>query len=151
MNEKINNLNEKDEEMNEKINDLIEKDEEMNEKINDLNKYINNKINDLKKENKDLKEKLKEYPFILEKGGKLMSIIISSRDEKMLYSLPCKNNNTINDIEKEIYKEFPDFSKTKNIFLYKGKMINKFETFQKNNIKNGDVLIIDQVDILENK
>ena len=30
-------------------------------------------------------------------------------------------------------------------------MINKFETFQKNNIKNGDVLILDQVDILENK
>ena len=98
-----------------------------------------------------MKDILQRNPFILRKGEKLMSNIISSKDEKMLYSLPCKNNNTINDIEKELYKEFPEYSKTKNIFLYKGKMINKFETFQKNNIKNGDVLILDQVDILENK
>ena len=72
-----------------------------------------------------------------------MSIIISSRDEKIRYSLICKNNNTINDIEKELYKAFPKYSKTKNIFLYNGKIINKFETLQKNLIKNGDILILD--------
>ena len=38
-----------------------------------------------------------------------MSIIISSRDEKMLYSLPCKNNNIINDKEKKLYREFPEY------------------------------------------
>ena len=90
-----------------------------------------------------MKDILQRNPFILRKGEKLMSIIISSK--KMLYSLPCKNNNTINDIEKELYKEFPEYSKTKNIFLYKGKIINKFETLQKNNIKNGDILILEKV------
>ena len=74
-----------------------------------------------------------------------MSIIVSSRDEKILYSLTCKNNNTIKDIEKELYKEFPEYSKTKNIFLYKGKKLNKLETFQKSKIKNGDTLILEQL------
>ena len=123
-----------DEVINEKINNKNEKNEDINEKINNLDKEI-----------KDLKKILKTNPFILRKGEKLMSIIISSKDEKMLYSLPCKNNNTINDIEKELYKEFPEYSNTKNIFLYKGKIINKFETFQKNNIKNGDILILEEV------
>ena len=130
--EKIeNDLNEKNEDINEKNEDIKEKNEDINEKINNLNK-----------ENKDLKEKLKRYPFILEKGEQLMSIIISSRDEKIFYSLPCRSNNTINDIEKELYKAFPEYSKTKNIFLHNGKVINKFETFQKNHIKNGDILIL---------
>ena len=138
----LNKENEnKIEDMNEKNEILNEENEDINEKNEDLNENIKN----LKKENKDLKEKLRRYPFILEKGEKLMSIIVSSRDEKILYSLTCKNNNTIIDIEKELYKEFPEYSKTKNIFLYKGKKLNKLETFQKNKIKNGDILILEQV------
>ena len=41
----------------------------------------------------------------------------------------------INDVEKQIYKEFLEYSKTTNIFLYKGKILNKFETLQKKHIK----------------
>ena len=109
---------------------------------------ISKKMNNIYEEIKEVKKKINRYPFILEKGEKLMSIIISSRDEKMLYSLPCKNNNTINDIEKKLYREFPEYYDNKNIFLYKGKIINKFETFQKNNIKNGDILILELADNL---
>ena len=156
---KIEDINEKNEIFNEENEDINEKNEEINDDINEKNEIINEEIEDtneknvdlnekiqnLKKENKDLKEKLRRYPFILEKGEKLMSIIVASRDEKILYSLTCKNNNTIIDIEKELYKEFPEYSKTKNIFLYKGKKLNKLETFQKNKIKNGDILILEQV------
>ena len=145
LNEENEDINEKNEEIND---DLNKKNEIINEEIKDINEKnvdLNEKIQNLKKENKDLKEKLRRYPFILEKGEKLMSIIVSSRDEKIHYSLICKNNNTIIDIEKELYKEFPEYSKTKNIFLYKGKKLNKLETFQKNKIKNGDILILEQV------
>ena len=131
-----------------KIEDINKKNEIVHEEIEYINKKnddLNENIKNLKEEIKDLNEKLGRYPSILEKGEKLMSIIISFRDEKILYSLICKNNNTIIDIEKELYKEFPEYSKTKNIFLYKGKELNKLETFQKNKIKNGDILILEQV------
>ena len=76
-----------------------------------------------------------------------MSIIILSKDAKILYSLICKYNNTINDIEKELYKVYLEYSKVNNIFLYKGKKIEKFQTLQSNKIKNGDILIFEQVNI----
>ena len=79
-----------------------------------------------------------------------MSIIISSKDEKIHYSLICKNNNTINDIEKELYKIFPEYSQGNNIFLFKEKKIEKFQTLQINNIKNGDILILAQENIWNN-
>ena len=56
-----------------------------------------------------------------------MSIIILSKDAKILYSLICKYNNTINDIEKELYKVYPEYSKVNNIFFEKE---NKLENFR---------------------
>lgn len=108
---------------------------------------MNEKNEDIKEKHEDIKGKNEDmYPFILEKDEKLILITISSRDEKLHYSLICKNNNTINDVEKEFYKAFPEYAKTKNIFIYKGKIITKFETLQKNHIKNGDILILDRID-----
>ena len=149
-------IKEKNEDINENINKLIKENKNLKEKNynltkenNDLNinnRDLKNKSKFLNNEIKDLKEKLNRYPFLLENNEELISIIIYSRDEKIIYPIPCKNTNIINDIEKELYKVFPEYSNNKNIFLYKGKKINKFETLQKNKIKNGDILILDRVD-----
>ena len=125
--------------------------DETKEHLNEINDDMIKQNNSLLKKIKDLENKLKRYPLILEKDEKLISIIISSRDEKVHYSLICKNNNTINDIEEELYKVYPEYSEWNNIFLYKGKKIGKFQTLQSNNIKNGDILILDQVNNLNNK
>ena len=91
----------------------------------------------------DLNEKLKRFPFILEKNEKLMSIIFSSFDEKINYSLICKNTDNIHKLEGELYKEFPNlFEGQKYLFFYKGKSINKYQTFESNHIKNGDIIIL---------
>ena len=145
------NYNSKKQNINE-INDNLIGEKENNDKIKEnLNKKIDDDIikqnNCLYNENKNLKEKLKRYPFILEKDEQLMSIIILSKDEKILYSLIWKYNNTINDIEKELYKVYPEYSKVNNIFFYKRKQIGKFQTLQSNKIKNGDILIFEQVNI----
>ena len=91
-----------------------------------------------------LQEKLKRFPFVLEKGEKLISITFSSVDEKMLYSIICKNTDKIHKIEEELYNEYPQLTETDNQFIFKGKKLNKFQTFEKNKIKNGDVIIVKQ-------
>jgi len=56
----------------------------------------------------------------------------------------CKNTFTIKDLEKEFYKEYPEISETENYFMYKGKIVDRFKTFESNHIKNGDILILNQ-------
>ena len=101
-----------------------------------LNKDKENIIN-------DLNEKLKRFPFILEKNEKLISVIFSSFDEKINYSVICKNTDNIHKIEDELYKEYPNLFENQNIiFLYKGKIINRYQTLESNHIKNGDTIIL---------
>ena len=95
---------------------------------------------------KDLNEKIKRYPFILEKNEKIISIIFSSVDQNVNYSLICKNTDTINRLEEKLCEEFPNLSERENYFLCKGKLLNKFHSFEKNHIKNGDIIVLNQND-----
>jgi seryl-tRNA synthetase len=133
---------------------LKKKIDELNVKNNNLNIQINpNNYNNLIKMNElygkiaDLQEKLNRFPFILEKNEKLMSIIFSSVGQNIHYSIVCKNTDDINKLERELYREYPQFSETDNYFMCKGKVINKFHTFESNHIKNGDVILVNQRDI----
>ena len=94
----------------------------------------------------ELEEKINRYPFILDKNETMISIIFSSVDKKINYSLICKNTDTIHRLEEKLYKEYPNLSETDNYYLYKGKKINKFQSFEKNKIKNGDIIILNQND-----
>ena len=130
---------------------LKNKIEELNIKINNANIQINPnnnnnsiKMNELYEKIEDLQDKLNRFPFILEKNEKLMSIIFSSVNQNIHYSIVCKNTDYINKLEYELYKEYPKFSETDNDFICKGNVINKFHTFESNNIKNGDVIVVNQ-------
>ena len=109
--------------------------------------YQNNSIIKLIKDKEDiindLNEKIKRFPFILEKNEKLMAVIFSSVNQKINYSIVCKNTDSIHKLEEELYKEYPDlFEKQHYIYLCKGKVINKYQTFESYHIKNGDTIIL---------
>ena len=107
-----------------------------------LIKLINEKENKIR----DLEEKIKRYPFILEKNEKIMSIIFSSINEKVNFSMVCKNTDTIHKLEEKLYEEYPNLSERENYFLCKGIVLNKFQSFEKNHIKNGDIILLNQND-----
>ena len=50
----------------------------------------------------DLKEKLSRYPFELNKNEKMMSVIFISSDQKIHYSVICKNTEKIQSIRSKI-------------------------------------------------
>ena len=103
-------------------------------------------IKDLKKNINELKETIKRYPFILAKNENLIAIIFYSMDQKVHYPMICKNTDTINKLEDKLYKEYPELSERENYFLCKGTVLNKFTSFEKNKIKNGDIIILNQND-----
>lgn len=96
-------------------------------------------IQKLEEKIKSLEERLL---FDSPKNEKLMNITIKSGDQKIKYSLICKNTDKINDIEKMLYKKFPDFPKTENYFLCNGASIEKFKSLEENKIKDGDILLV---------
>ena len=96
-------------------------------------------IQKLEEKIKSLEERLL---FDSPKNEKLMNITIESGDQKIRYSLICKNTDKINDIEKMLYKKFPDFPKTENYFLCNGASIEKFKSLEENKIKDGDILLV---------
>ena len=121
----------KNSEKNLKINqnddkDLYKKYIILNEKCEELNKQLN------------------RYPIKLKENEKLISVIFTSVDQNIHYSIVCKNTNTINNLEAELYSKFPEYSETENYFLCKGARISKFKPFDHYHIDNGDIIILNK-------
>ena len=106
--------------------DLYKKYIILNEKCEELNKQLN------------------RYPLKLKENEKLISVIFTSVDQNIHYSIVCKNTNTINNLEAELYSKFPEYSETENYFLCKGARISKFKTFDHYHIDNGDIIILNK-------
>ena len=71
------------------------------------------------KEIKELKLKLSRYPFVLEEGEKLMSIIFNSVDQKLNFSVICKNTDEFHKIEAQLYKNYLSIQKMITFLLLK--------------------------------
>ena len=125
---------------------LKEKEKELNEQKN-LNKILSQKIKNLQnnsmtndnKENlyqlmeeirekdKEIKELKSNLPFEISKGEKLMSVIFISFDQKIHYSVICKNTDKFNRLENVLYnvEEYKEYLNSENYFLLNGnKIIN---------------------------
>ena len=118
----------------------------MNNIQNNSNDKLINLLSQREEQINELKQKIKRYPFVLEKNERLMSIIFYSVDQKVHYPMICKNTDTIHKLEEKLYEEYPNLSERENYFLCKGGLINKFQSFEKMKIKNGDIIILNQND-----
>jgi len=98
------------------------------------------------KEIKELKLKLSRLPFVLEEGEKLMSIIFISSDQKLHFSVICKNTDKFHKIEGQLYESFPEYSENDNFFILNGKKINRYKTLEENGIKNNDIIILNEIE-----
>ena len=124
-----------------KFKDFQEKIKKDNLKLeNELNK----KIDELNKEIDELKEKLSRYPFELSKGEKLISVIFNSMDQNIHYSVICKNTEKFNKLEEKLYNDNPQYFDSDNYFIVNGNRINKLKSLEENNIKNNDIIILNQ-------
>ena len=112
------------------------------EKVNIQNK--SDEIIRLYKKIEGLYEQIKRYPFILEEGEKILSVIFTSVSQKVNYSMVCKNTDSIYKLEGELYNTFPELAQTNNYFLCKGTVVNRFKKFEELKFKNGDIIIINQ-------
>ena len=100
---------------------------QISEKINELNN-LKNKINS--NDDGDLVNQINP-------GEKVISAMIISTDQKVMYSIACKNTTPFVKIEEKLYEVYPEYKETENYFLFSGNKIKRFKTIGENKIKNG--------------
>jgi surface protein len=106
----------------EKIINIYEK------KLNNIGENKNPRINKLlENENKE------EEPFY---------VIFNSLNLDIHYRLPCRKNDLISKLEKELCIKFKQYKEYDIILTVKGKEIKRYKTIEENEIKNGDMIII---------
>ena len=98
------------------------------------------------KEIKELRLKLSRYPFQLEDGEELISVIFISSDQKVHYSMICKNTTKFSIIEGKLYEEYKNYEELETYFTVNGKRINRHKSLDDNQIKNNDIIMLNVVD-----
>ena len=111
----------------------------------DIKKLLN-LCNNIYLNQKEFKEK-KKFLFDLDENEKLISVIISSEDKSILYSIICKNTDKFIKIKEKFYENFPEFGKVKNLFYLNRNEIIENKTLDENGIKNSDLIIFKKVEI----
>ena len=143
----------------------------MEQKINQLNDLLknnnnnqNNNINNnninlgnpnellqsiIKKDRiiEDLRLKLSRFPFELSEGERLISIIFTSTDQRIHYSIICKNTDIFYNLELKLYQRYNELSELENYFTVNGRRVNKTKNLEFNKIKDNDIIILNTLDI----
>ena len=73
---------------------------------------------------------------------KFISIIFTSTDQVIHYSIVCKIEDYFSQIEQKLYKEYPEYNNSNNVFISQGNLIQKDKSLKDNKIKNSDVITL---------
>jgi len=108
----------------------------------EINNALKESLYKTNEEIKLLRTKLSRFPFELNEGEKLMSVIFTTYDENLYYSIICKNTERFSIIENKLYEAYSEYSNPENNFIFNGKKINKVKTLEENGIKNNSIIIL---------
>jgi len=95
-----------------------------------------------KYEIKELKELKEIFSLEYTKEEKDFIVTFVTLNENIHYSMICKNTDIFIKLEIEFYEKFPEFKKCINNFLIHGKIIDKYNNLESNNIKDNDIIIV---------
>ena len=98
----------------------------------------------IKRDKEEIEElKLSRFPFVLEEGENLLSIILKSKDNTFNTSIICKNTDKFYKIEELLCEKYSKFNDTEIEFYINGNKIKKNKNLTQNKIKNGDIILFD--------
>ena len=127
------------------LNNNLELMTENNQNLLKNKESLDNMIYEKEKEIKELKQRLSRFPFELNEGEKLMSLVFVSVDENIHCSIICKNSDKFNQIENKLYEDYPEYSGFDNIFTVNGNKIIKSKNLDENKIRHNDIIILNNI------
>ena len=97
---------------------------------------LQNIINQLEQEINILKSELNNNKQLFSKD-QIMVVNFISTDQRVHYAIHCIYDNTFAEVEENLYKKYPEYRETNNLFFANGREILKFKTMRQNKIGNG--------------
>ena len=107
--------------------------DEIRDKFKECKKKIEKNINEMKL----------DFPVFLDKE-QLISVIFTSFDKAIHYSVVCKSTDDFSTIESLLYKKYPKYKKNNNIFVSNGKKIDVKKSLEENHLKNSDIITLNR-------
>ena len=150
----LNKEKDKNKNLNKQIKKYKKIIKELHDKLSENNSVDHNKVLELQnilKTKADeidvLKSKLNDSIDNIQPGEKKISIGFTSADKTIQNCFrPCKDSDLFVKVEKKLYDEYPKYRDVETYFLVNGKKVLRFKSMKENNIKNGQVIMLNTVE-----
>ena len=104
--------------------------------------------NDLKEKEQELYQ-LKNYLIQLKSSNENkwgFAICLRSNDESINCHMICNEKDSISRLEEELYNLYPKYKDCNTFLTCNGEILKRFKTVGENNIKKGDIIIVNIYD-----
>lgn len=105
-----------------------------------------NSINDITSNNSSINLNKKEKNISVLKQEKIIVLKFISSDQCLNYSIVCKSTDKFNLVINRIFDIYPEYIEKKCFFMCNGNVINEYKNIQENKIKNGDIILVSNVE-----
>ena len=116
----------------------------MNINFNNMNMINNNNIN----MNNNIQNNIQNNnnnPYLVD-FNQIIVIQFISGDNRVNKGIKCLPTQKFYEVEEQLYNFYPEFRKTNNSFITNGGTVFRFQTIAENNIKDGQVIQIEQIE-----
>ena len=105
-----------------------------------------NSINDITSNSSSINLNKKEKNISVLKQEKIIVLKFISSDQCLNYSIVCKSTDKFNLVINRIFDIYPEYIEKKCFFMCNGNVINEYKDIQENKIKNGDIILVSNVE-----
>ena len=105
-----------------------------------------NSINDITSNSSSINLNKKEKNISVLKQEKIIVLKFISSDQCLNYSIVCKSTDKFNLVINRIFDIYPEYIEKKCFFMCNGNVINEYKNIQENKIKNGDIILVSNVE-----
>ena len=96
--------------------------------------------------NNSLKSQKEKVLFLTNNPKEAITLHFKSSNQLINYAIHCKTEHKFNMIANQIFEREPNFVENGLLFLCGGRKINEYKIIKDNQLKNGDVIIIQTIE-----
>ena len=113
-----------------------------------MEKYFlmkNKEKNSINTSSKDMEKSIKSINISSALMETIIAVNFISLNYNISYPMACRKTDIFANIEKKLYHEFPILKSKKIYFIANGNIVDRSSTFEQNQIKNGNTILINEV------